>query len=188
MNLQTLVTVWLRLVSLNFLLQVFFQLIPLIFRFSEMSGHIPEDESGFQFAVPWLLEIGLIGGGILLWVFAQSLARLVTRGLPAELSFGPLSLADCYSLVFIGVGIYYLAGHFSPILNWTHYLIKMAATHSDDSWKQEIKWYDVSNAAVPFVMGIILFVNGRKWAVALAKRQTIDLSPACPPNPPSENH
>lgn len=187
MNLQTFVAVLLRLVSLNFLLQVFFQLVPLVFRFSEMYQQIQADESRSLFVVPWLVEIGLVVGGVLLWVFALNIARLITRGLPAELSFGTLSLPDCYSIVFISVGLYYTAGHFPRVLNWAHYLIKMAASHSDDSWKQEVKWYDVSDAVIPFVIGIILFVNGRKWAVTFARRQTAGAPPTDPPNPASEN-
>lgn len=38
--------------------------------------------------------------------------------------------------------------------------------------------YDVSLAFIPFIVGVVLFWNGRQWAVALARRQTESSAPA----------
>lgn len=183
MNLQSLVVVILRLLSLNFLLQVSYQMAPQLLRYTELSQQVRGDEFQSLLLLPWLLVVGLILSAIFLWVFASSIARLVTRGLPPELSFGTLSLIDCYSIVFIGLGVYYIANHFPQVLNWTHYLLRMAASYPGDTWKEKVRWYDVSQAVIPFIIGIVLFVNGRKWAFALA-RQTE--RPAMG-EPPSQN-
>jgi hypothetical protein len=58
------------------------------------------------------------------------------------------------------------------VLNWGHYLFKAAASKPGDSWKEGVEWYQVSQAFIPFIVGVVLFVNGRRWAVALARRQT----------------
>ena len=180
MNLQTLIVVILRLMSLNFLLQVAVQLAPQILRFTELYQRAPADESLSFLVLPWVLVLGLIVGAVLLWVFALPIARLVSRGVPHDLSFGSLSLVDCYSIAFIGVGLFYIASHLPQVLNWTHYLFKAAASKSGDTWKEGVQWYDVSQAFIPFIVGVVLFLNGRRWAVALARRQTESASPAVP--------
>lgn len=185
MNLQSLVVVILRLLSLNFFLQVAYQMAPRLLRFIEMhhvSQRLSQEEPRSLFVLPWLLVLGLLLGGVLVWIFASSIARLVTRGLPPDVSLGTLSLTDCYSIAFMGVGLFYIASHFPHVLNWTHYLLKMAASRPDGSWRDEVKWYDVWDAFVPFVVGIILFVQSRKWAVALACRHVASASPIAPSN------
>jgi hypothetical protein len=187
MNLQTLVVVLLRLVSLNFLLQVFYQMAPQLMRFSEFYKRVHDEEARSLIVLPVVLVIGLAIGAVLVWIFAMPIARLVTRGLPPELSFGALALADCYSIVFIGIGLYYMFSHFPAALNWAHYLFKAATATTTNAWQEGVRWYDVSQTFIPLILGIILFVNGRKWAVALARRQTLGTPPVSPPNPVPEN-
>ena len=171
MNLQSLIVVVLRLMALNFSLQVAVQLSPQLLRFSEVSRQGGMPGMGSYLAVPVVMVIGLIVGAILIWVFALSIARFVTRGVSRDLSFGSLSLVDCYSVVFIGIGLLYIASHFPQVLNWAHYLFKAAVSQPGDRWKEGVQWYDVSSAFIPFVVGVALFVKGRSWAVALARSQ-----------------
>jgi hypothetical protein len=182
MNLQSLVVVLLCLVSLNLFLQVANQIALLIEKFISYRHH---EGTGSLLVLMWGVALALIVGAILVWVFAIPIARLVTRGLPGELSLGSLSLSDCYSVMFIALGLYMIATHIAPALNWAHYLLRIAISRPDKSWQQEVQWYDVSGTVIPFIVGIILFVNGRKWAVALAQRHTVaahaSISP--PPDP-----
>jgi len=171
MNLQSLIVVILRLMALNFFLQVAVQLSPQLLRFTEVSRHGGLSDMGSYLAVPVIMIVGLIAGAVLIWAFALSIARFVTRGVSRDLSFGSLSLVDCYSVAFIGIGLFYIASHFPQVLNWTHYLFKAAASQPGDTWKQGVQWYDVSSAFIPFIVGVVLFVKGRSWAVALAQRQ-----------------
>jgi hypothetical protein len=172
MNLQTLIVVILRLMSLNFLLQVAIGSAPRILHFIEIYQHAPSDDLRSLLVLPWLVVVGLIISAILLWVFALPIARLVTRGVPHDLSFGALSLVDCYSIAFVSVGLFYIASHLAQVLNWTHYLFKAAASKPGNTWKEGFSWYEVSQAFIPFIVGVVLFVNGRRWAVTLAHRQT----------------
>jgi hypothetical protein len=171
MNLESLIVVILRLMALNFFLQVAIQLSPQLFRFTEMSRQGGLSDMGSYLVVPVVMVVGLIVGAILIWVFALSIARFVTRGVSRDLSFGSLSLVDCYSVAFIGIGLFYIASHFPQVLSWAHYLFKAAASKTGDTWKEGVQWYDVWSAFIPFIMGVLLFVNGRSWAVALARRQ-----------------
>jgi hypothetical protein len=171
MNLQSLIVVFLRLMALNFLLQVATQLSPQLLQFPEGPRQDGDSSMASYVLVPVLMVVGLIVGAILIWVFAPSIARFVTRGVSCDLSLGSLSLVDCYSVAFIGLGLFYIAGYFPHVLNWVHYLFKAAATRPGDTWKQEVPWYDVSSVFITFIVGIVLFVKGRSWAVALARWQ-----------------
>ena len=171
MNLQSLIVVVLRLMALNFFLQVTVQLSPQLLRFTEMSHQGGLSDTRSYLALPVIMVIGLIVGAILIWVFAMSIARWVTRGVSRDLSFGSLSLVDCYSIAFIGIGLFYIASHLPQVLNWAHFLFRSAASSSGDSWKEGVRWYDVSQAFIPFIVGVVLFVKGRSWAVALARLQ-----------------
>jgi hypothetical protein len=180
MNLQSLVVVVLRLMALDFLLQVVVQSTPQIIRFAERYQHSPLDNSPSLWVLPWLLVIGLIVSAVLLWVLALPIARLVTRGVSQDISFGALSLVDCYSIAFMGVGLFYIASRLPQVLNWMHYLLKTAASSSGDSWKEGVGWYDGSQVFISFIVGVVLFVNGRRWAAALARRGTASAPPAAP--------
>ena len=171
MNLQSLIVVVLRLMALNFFLQVALQLSPQLLRFTEISRQDGNTGMGSYLVVPIITVIGLIAGAILIWVFALSIARFVTRGVSRDLSFGSLSLVDCYSVAFIAIGLFYIVSHFPRVLNWAHFLFTSAASNSGDSWKEGVRAYDISQAFIPFIVGIVLFVKGRSWAVALARWQ-----------------
>jgi hypothetical protein len=113
----------------------------------------------------------MLVGAVLIWMLALPIARLVTRGAPVELSFGSVSLMDCYSVAFLAVGLAYICKNLPQVLNWTHFLIQAKATHSEDAWKEGVQGYPISQAFIPFIIGIVLFVKGRAWAGALASRQ-----------------
>lgn len=181
MNLQSLVVVILRLMALDFLLRVAVQLTPQMLSFLRLSERSPQGESLVQAALPVLVLGALVVSAVLLWTLAPRIARLVTRRLPQDISFGAMSLVDCYSIAFIGVGLLYIASGLPQVLNWGHYVLKMAASMSGDSWKEQVNFYYVSQAFLPFIVGILLFINGRSWAVALARRQEKTESPSLEP-------
>ena len=170
MNIQSLVVIVLRLMALDFLLRVAVQLTPEILAFVHLYARPSENIPHSFVALPILVFAGLIAFAVILWFLALRIARFVTRGVPPDLSIGVLSLADCYSIAFIGVGLFYISSHLPQVMNWAHYLLKMSASSSGDSWKEQVRWYDVSQAVITFIMGVVLFVNGRRWAVALARR------------------
>jgi hypothetical protein len=171
MKLQSLVVVVLRLLALNFLLQVAVQLTPQVLMTLKFYQHSQIEGMSSYFALPLMVLAGLVVGAILLWFLALPIARLVTRGVPQDLSFGAMSLVDCYSIAFISVGLFYISSHLPQALNWAHFLFVAVATHSGNSWKDGVSGYDISQAFIPFIIGVLLFVYGRKWAVMLARKQ-----------------
>src|ERR1044071_7808315 len=112
MNLKSLVVVVIRLLALNFLLQACISLAPQFIRFTQLFQRGRLDDADVLLSWSWMLMVGLVGGAVLLWMFALPIARLVTRDLPQELSLGVPSVADCYFMGFIGVGLFYMTGYF----------------------------------------------------------------------------
>jgi hypothetical protein len=168
MNLQSVVVVLLRLSSLNFLVSLLLQ-VPYVATYISRSASY-----GSSSGLVWIslfLVVGLICAA-LIWVMAPAISRLMTRGLSQEVPLGALSLTDCYSVAFVGIGLFLAAGHLSQVLYWLFYSLHAASTMPEDSWKTTLNGYSISQAVISFIIGIVLLVNGRKWAVALSQRDS----------------
>lgn len=170
MNLQSLVAVVLRLIALDFFLRSGISVIPHFINMMITSGRPASETAVLTRMLPVFAIVVLFVIAVLLWVFAPSIGRLVVRGIPPNLSLGETSLADCYSVAFIGVGLLYVAGNFANVLTWAHYLLKMAASETGNSWKEQFNGYDAAQVFIQFIVGLVLVVNGRKWALALARK------------------
>src|SRR5207253_3605936 len=118
------------LMALDFLLRVAIQLTPSLLSFMRVRHSSPPGESSLDAALPWVMLVGLVLCAVLLWVLALPIARLVTKRVPQEVSLGVLTLADCYSFAFVGVGLLYVASGLPHVLTWGHYVFKMAASTS----------------------------------------------------------
>lgn len=171
MNLQSIVVVLLRLMALNLVLQSVIQLTPTLLNYlPALSLSTPDDPRVFVW-LPWIIVFGLLIAAVLLWTFALPVARLVTRPVSLDVSLGSLSLADCYAIAFVGFGLYQMVINLAGVLNWSHFMYVTAAATPGPSWKEQVNFYDVFTLFVPFIVGLILFVKGRRWAVKLAARQ-----------------
>ncbi len=97
MNLQSLVVVTLRLITLNFLLLAVIYLTPQLYLFADTIDQ--DDFLAFDSftVVPLAIVAGILVGAVLIWIFSQNIARLVVRGLPQEISIGSVTLVDWYS-------------------------------------------------------------------------------------------
>jgi hypothetical protein len=177
MNLQSLVVVVLRLMALDFLLGIAVQLTPQILVLLQERERLPLNESLSLMGLPLLVLIGWTIAAVLVWCLALPIARFVTRGVSHDLSFGAMSLVDCYSIAFMAVGLFYISSHLPQVLNWAHHFLKTAASGRREV-NQAVSGYEVSHAIIPFIVGVVLFVNGRRWAVTLARRQAERSAPS----------
>ena len=167
MNIQSLVAVALRLSALNFLLWTVLESLPVLVRLVQVTG----SPQNLDFGV-WLTVGLLLSATLGMWVFAIPLSRLVAKGLPRDTGTGLFSLADGYSVAFIGFEVYFGILHAPHALAWGIHLLKSAAS-GGDSWKEGINMNDLLHAMVPFVAGLTLFFKGRRWAVSLAAAHTL---------------
>ena len=56
------------------------------------------------------------------------------------------------------------ADYFAAVLNWVHYLLQVGAEGRDpgDELLEGVNNYDLSAPIIPFILGIVLLLNGRK--------------------------
>lgn len=166
MNLKSLVVVALRLMALNFLFQSVIQFLMIM----QMYKHLPTDYLSLS------TEFTVVGGmficTVILWCFALPIAKLATHRLPRYLSLGTVSLVDCYSIAFIGMGLFYSIGHLAAVLHRACSLFKKAAFCYKYSWIEELSSFYIAQEFIPFIIGFFLFLYSRKWAELLAKKHT----------------
>lgn len=173
LNVEGLVGVILRLVAINFLMRVIVEFTPRILHFLMLTTRPVPLEPNSVAAIPWVVLAAMVGLAALIWFLSVPIARFVTKGVPKQLALGGMTVVDCYSIVFIGVGLFYIVSHLPYALTWIHYLFKLAVSHFGDAWKEQVRWYEIANAFIPFIFGVALFVNGRRWAVVLSEKHSI---------------
>jgi hypothetical protein len=111
-------------------------------------------------------------GGVLLWLLALPVARLVARGVPGDISFDNLTLADCYSLAFAALGAVYIVKNLPGAWNWTMYFLSRLFHHQYTPWEDPGRGYQVMNIFIPFLAGILLVVTRKKLARVMAGSST----------------
>jgi hypothetical protein len=54
-----------------------------------------------------------------------------------------LSLADCYSIAFVGVGLVYMVGHLPGVWNWTIFLVQSTFHGPHYPWNDRTRSYQL---------------------------------------------
>lgn len=165
MNLRSIIVVALRLMALNWLVQGSVQ-IPLRMLDSLRAHSSSTLDASSAYLLPWLVLGAWAGGAGMVWFLAPPIAQVVTRGVKTDISIGSLTLTDCYTLAFMVTGLFYIAGHLAQVLNWLHFLL----TTASNSPNRATFGYEISQAFIPFIIGVVLFVKSRTWAAALARK------------------
>ena len=170
MNLQGIVAVLLRLMALNIVLQTL----------AEIPSHISTVADAFKASdlaalnTSALLALAVINVlfvcTILLWAYAVPLSRFITARVATDVSVPSLSLADLYSVGFVGLGAFFAASYLPHATNWVLFLCQAAVADDDETWREDFTEYDLTEVFIPFVAGVLLIVKGRRWAVSLARK------------------
>jgi hypothetical protein len=169
MNIHTIVAVVLRLMALNFFLRIVVEISTPLLVFAGIYQR-PADDAPMM--IGWGLAGVLLFGGILLWVLALPAARLVARGVPGDLALDNLTLADCYSIAFTGVGLVYIVSHLAGAWNWTMYFLRWIFHRQYIPWGDPNRGYQILGVFIPFIAGIVMVLMRNKWARALAGTST----------------
>jgi len=168
-NIHTLLALGLRLTAVNFLVRMLVEIsTPLLI--SAGIYQRPTDQAPMMIA--WALVGALFLGGVLLWSLAVPVARLVARGVPGDISFDNLTLADCYSLSFVGLGMVYIVGHSAGAWNWTMYFLRWLFHRQYTPWSDPGRGYEIMGIFIPFTAGILLVLMRKKLAHMLAGSST----------------
>ena len=169
MNIQSVVAVVLRLVALNFLLQMVTEISTPVLT---AAGFYHQSTDDAPMVIGWMFVGSLMLGAILLWTLALPVARIVAKGVPYEFSLGEMSLADCYSLAFVVLGVIYIVSHLTGVWNWTWFALQSLIHGPRFPWNDRAQGYQISRVFIPFIVGIVLVLKRRKWALKLAGSNT----------------
>lgn len=164
MKLKNIVIVILRLFTLSCLLQAIMKAIPTLIRITVAQ----KEATLIEIITPWSMIIIYIILALIFWFLVSPIASLVTRKLPDDkLDIGSFSMIDCYCLIFIGIGLFYILGNMAQSLNWIHYIFKLSVSTSSTYWRTEVGWYSVSKSLIPFIIGILLIIKAKSWSQKL---------------------
>jgi len=159
MDLQSVTAVFLRILSLSFLLSIFQTVLHLFYAKADI---------GLVFTTALTVGV-LFVFFVFLWMLSLPLSRLVTRKIPKDVSLGALSIVDCYSVGFVMAGLFYAVGNMPDVVYVTFDIFRMIVSTPWDGWKHQIDWYPMARAMIPFAAGVALVLKGPSLARHLAK-------------------
>jgi hypothetical protein len=114
------------------------------------------------YAPPVLLVIFAIG----LWIFARTIARLVSRGVDTSVSICGLSRADLYSFAFVFLGLYFILSSFGDVVNWIHYFATVS--HNDPARNPRVEnLYQLTRPCLTLAAGLVSLLGARQWTKKL---------------------
>ena len=125
----------------------------------------------------WSLFLGLlpnllvVTSGVVLWMTAPWLSRLLTGKGDGELTLGGLTREDLFTAVLLALGVYFIMDSFSNVVGWVHYFAMNRSEggfHMDD----EPSYYDLTERVLTFGAGIALAVTCRTWGRRLSPKST----------------
>ena len=154
MPLSSIVIIVLRLFSLNWLLHDV-----ALFASSSLTP-LPRDRS-------FTLFLGLYGPATLLlvisaglWIFAPSIARIVSRGADTTVGIGSLSRYDLYSFGFVFLGLYFILSSIAETINWIHYFAAVSAKGGLPIQN----FYQLTKPILTLAAGFTSLLGAPRWA------------------------
>jgi hypothetical protein len=154
------VIIGLRLTALTFFLNALTSVVPSAMTLVSSGG-------GKAFDALFLVVVLALGASF--WFLAKPIARWVTRDLHGEVSLGPLTIVDCYAIVFVGLGLVTIVESIPQTLIWLHSSFASHGTLRRMYKIQEYTPQDVARMIIPLIIGIFLFVFGRSLALRLQR-------------------
>jgi len=175
MPLRTLVVVGLRLAVIYSVLQM---IVVGLLLFQQMVGWWPQTPTGGptgrlpDFTLVLLFLFGALSVGILglVWFGAGWIARRVVDGEPPEIALGGVTLGDLYSVGFIGLGLAGLLQTLPRAATFVLALLSQASARPGVGLVDGADLRVLGDTILPILASAVLFLKGRGWAVALARR------------------
>ena len=160
MPLTSIVVICLRIFSLNWLIYGLIQLIG-TFPAARRFGEFPIDYSILMVALVPLV------GGLLIWMWSRTIARMVTPRPDSEVHLGGLTLQDLYCFAFTFLGLYFVLSAIPSLINWLHFTL-MQARNEPASPEDRRYFYDVSHHILTFIAGGFCLGLAPRFAKKLA--------------------
>lgn len=126
---------------------------------------------GWNLFLGFLPNLIVITSGVVLWMIAPWLSRLLTSKGNGELTLAGLTPEDLFTAVLLALGVFFIMDSFSNVVGWVHYFAinrSEGGFHMDD----EPSYYDLTERVLTLIAGIALAMTCRTWARRLAPKST----------------
>lgn len=127
--------------------------------------------SALHLAAPTII----IFAGIICWILAPLLARLAARGADSAISLKGVTLFSLYSTALVALGVWFALANVSQVFTGIHFYMSYSSEVQGMTDSGPGSFYDLSQAAITFVAGVILVATAPTWARKLTRKseQTI---------------
>ncbi len=160
MPISSITQVLLRLSALNWFVSGLVQLATTIF---SLRG---DSFSVLQLAAPAIIFLA----GIICWILAPFLSRQFTKGADSAVSLEGVTLSSLYATSFVGLGLWFALANVAQVFNWIHFYVSYSSKVQGMTDSGPGSFYNLSQAALTFVAGVILVATAQTWARKLTKR------------------
>ena len=178
MPLTSIVIICLRIFALNWLIYGLIQLI----------GTFPAARRFGQSSIDYsILMVALIPfvGGLLIWMWSRTIARIVTPRPDSEVHLGGLTIHDLYSFAFTFLGLYFVLSAVPSIINWLHFTLMQARTEPGSAEARRY-FYDLSHHLLTLIAGGLCLGLAPRFSKKLASAHGKERPPVQSQNVPSE--
>ena len=106
-----------------------------------------------------VLGLILLALAAALWMLAPRIAKRMSRECDGHVTFTSLSMVDCYTLLFVGVGLVHLIENLSSGLSWLYFLFVSVGSGRE----HQVNLYDAFAAIFPIFLSVVLLARSKKW-------------------------
>jgi hypothetical protein len=118
--------------------------------------------------MPYVPGVALLVVVAVLWILARAIARVVSRGIDANVSIGNLSRFDLYSFAFVFLGLFFILSSFADVINWVHYFTVSGEDPRRDPRVHSL--YQLTRPCLTLALGLVSLLGAPRWTKKLIAR------------------
>lgn len=130
-------------------------------------------DDGWSLFLGYLPNLIVITFGVVLWVIAPWLSRVMTSKGNGELTLGGLTREDLFTAVLLGLGVFFIMDSFSNVIGSIY---SFTINHSKGVFFMDNKplYYTFVERVLTLIAGIVLAVTCRTWGRRLSPISTLE--------------
>lgn len=152
----------LRIFALNWFLTGFIQVAAFASSFQQ----------NYQLDSFLIQGIVYLAGGILAWLIAPRLSRLLTRRNDGHFNLEGVTEQPLYTAVFLGIGLYFTLLSFGSAFSWIHFFAISKSPDYGFHRESQPSYYDMSETLMTLAAGVFLLFTSKTWARKLTCNQS----------------
>lgn len=155
---------------LQSIIVVFLRITAIQVSVGSLLGAIPFTMQSFAWISASIAVVN-VGFGLLIWFFAEPVARLVIRGHDTDISLGGLTRGDLFSFAFVYLGISFTIGSIGSVATWlTSHFASTVATSTSHQTLDTQPIGEFVRHSIQLLLGLTALLNADRFAKKLAER------------------